>query len=500
MKDILKRCPNYSIKQVFQHLLALSLILSLVFGLFIAVQAQNPKEDLSQASLELLRQNLFLKKLREQLNFATNYYKTLDREIRETGDRIDSAKAEIDSLSDQIALINREITISGKKIQQTQKDIASKEYRIETIYKNIDQKEVEILEDKRLTSDYAKFLYLYNKRFSDTEDNTLNIVKVLLTDESLSSTLQEETYLEILEDTGKEVLLKLQEAQKSLNREKEDLSVSLSQLHELQKQLEDEKLNLVARKEGKEMLLQETQGKEEIYQELLAESIQQEEEVLQEIQALRSNIQYFNERVSSLRDTVTPQEYEQILRIKEGAVNTSSVLQDGQMLRFNMWPVNPRLGISAYFSDSNYKKAFGVDHGAVDIPVSQGTPVLAPANGLVVKVRDTDTGYNYVVLAHERGVMTLYGHLSEISVDIGDFLHEGDILGLSGGIPGTRGAGLRTTGAHVHFEVFQDGVRVDPLSYLPLSPLPDEYIPASYKKQLEEEVNQLVEKFFGEKE
>ncbi len=131
------------------------------------------------------------------------------------------------------------------------------------------------------------------------------------------------------------------------------------------------------------------------------------------------------------------------------------------------WPVAPALGISAHFEDSGYLARFGFPHHAVDIPTSQGTPIAAPAPGTVLKVALNGLGYSYIVLEHEDGLQTIYGHISDAAVEEGDIVTIGQMIGHSGGQPGTLGAGLATTGPHLHFAVRKDGVLVDPLKYLP---------------------------------
>ncbi len=131
------------------------------------------------------------------------------------------------------------------------------------------------------------------------------------------------------------------------------------------------------------------------------------------------------------------------------------------------WPVSPRLGISAHFADKGYEKRFGFPHHAIDIPVSQGTPIQAPSDGVVLKIVDNGLGYSYIVLQHDGGVQTIYGHISDVMVQEGQKVLAGDEFARTGGMPGTKGAGLYTTGPHLHFAVRVNGVLTDPLKLLP---------------------------------
>jgi murein DD-endopeptidase MepM/ murein hydrolase activator NlpD len=130
------------------------------------------------------------------------------------------------------------------------------------------------------------------------------------------------------------------------------------------------------------------------------------------------------------------------------------------------WPVfGP---ISAGFLDENYEHYFGIPHKGVDIVVPQSSPVVAAAEGVVFLVRDGgEMGYSYVLIGHRGGFATLYGHLSSITAVNGQEVAAGQIIGASGGEPGTHGAGPITTGPHLHFEVIQGGVNTDPREMLP---------------------------------
>ncbi|PIQ76054.1 hypothetical protein COU78_03800 [Candidatus Peregrinibacteria bacterium CG10_big_fil_rev_8_21_14_0_10_49_24] len=152
-----------------------------------------------------------------------------------------------------------------------------------------------------------------------------------------------------------------------------------------------------------------------------------------------------------------------LLSGREGAYTDGTVVRDGEKLS---WPVYGR--ISAGFMDSSYRQYFGVDHRAIDIVVPQGTAVRSAADGVVFLARDGgQTGYSYILIGHRGGRATLYGHLSEIGVITGQDVVSGQVIGRSGGEPGSYGAGPMTTGAHLHFEVVHSGVHVNPLQDLP---------------------------------
>lgn len=94
---------------------------------------------------------------------------------------------------------------------------------------------------------------------------------------------------------------------------------------------------------------------------------------------------------------------------------------------------------------------FGVlhDRNAVDIASACGTPVVAAAEGLVLDVAASgwNGGYgHYVYMEHPNGTKTRYAHLEKTSVEIGDYLKQGEVLG-------TVGRTGHATGCHLHFEV-----------------------------------------------
>jgi murein DD-endopeptidase MepM/ murein hydrolase activator NlpD len=98
-------------------------------------------------------------------------------------------------------------------------------------------------------------------------------------------------------------------------------------------------------------------------------------------------------------------------------------------------------------------------HSGMDIAADRGTPVKAPAAGTVQHAGSGAEYGLYVMIDHDNGVRTLYGHLSKILVQRGERVERGGIVGLTGNTG-------RSSGPHLHYEVYVKGQPVNPRAYL----------------------------------
>ncbi len=124
----------------------------------------------------------------------------------------------------------------------------------------------------------------------------------------------------------------------------------------------------------------------------------------------------------------------------------------------NLWPVQGH--ISGSFGERldpfNGEGAF---HKGVDISTGYGSPIIAPANG-VVDFAGWDAGYGRMIeIQHTQGFTTRYGHLSSFAVTPGQTVHRGQVIGYVG-LSG------RSTGPHLHYEVWLHDNPVNPYNFL----------------------------------
>lgn len=104
---------------------------------------------------------------------------------------------------------------------------------------------------------------------------------------------------------------------------------------------------------------------------------------------------------------------------------------------------------------------YGWKHTGIDLDGDYSSPLYAAADGIIEKAGWNAGGYGLMILIEHPaiGMKTRYGHASKLFVKAGDVVKKGDVIAMMG----TTG---RSTGTHLHFEVYVNGVRTNPLGYI----------------------------------
>lgn len=124
----------------------------------------------------------------------------------------------------------------------------------------------------------------------------------------------------------------------------------------------------------------------------------------------------------------------------------------------SIWPVKGWLTSTFGYRSSPFTGRREM-HKGLDIATRSGTPIIAPADGLVVFAGREGGFGNMIILDHGYGITTKFGHCSSLESKLGQKVKRGDVIARVGNTG-------RSTGPHVHYEVAVNGVSVNPSRYI----------------------------------
>ncbi|HOZ37059.1 MAG TPA: peptidoglycan DD-metalloendopeptidase family protein [bacterium] len=345
---------------------------------------------------------------------------------------LNTERSKSNNLKNQIYILETQIEKKEAEIQLNQEEIEETELNIKNTQAKIKETNAEIIDKQNKVSKFLRSLYQLDQKTD---------IEIVVMNESLADFFNQTQTIEKLQTEINDMLISLKKAKAELEQDKIDLEGKNTLLNDLKTKLEGRKANLEDQTDSKQLILQQTRSSEARYQSLINELKQEQNKINADIVFL-----------------------EKAMRQKLDSSGTK--LQDLGDVIF-VWPV-PSRTITASFHDPDYPFRNVYEHPAIDVRASQGTAVRAAASGYIARVQNGGAkGYSYVMIIHNDGFSTVYGHLSAIYVGTDQFVNQGDVIGLSGGMPGTPGAGRMTTGPHLHFEVRLNGIPVNPEDYLP---------------------------------
>jgi murein DD-endopeptidase MepM/ murein hydrolase activator NlpD len=377
--------------------------------------------------------------LNEEIKDLNGNIENQKNSIKRIQDKQEKYTAAIKQKQGEKASLNNQMAILDNRLAKSELDIELVEMQIKKVKLEIQKTDVEIEENNRVIENEKK--HIANVLKLIYKKDKVTSLEIMLLNNTLSDFLGQVKYLEDLNEDIKDSLTEVEKYKRSLEKVKEQLASKNTELGSLVKELNDKKIKLAEELNTKGYILTQVNKSEREYQRLLELAKKEQEDAAAEIASM-----------------------EKLVRAKIAKL-------EGNPLEFNdsgfIWPVS-KSTITAYFHDPDYPFRKIFEHPAVDVRAGQGTALKAAASGYVARTKSGGaSGYGYIMLIHGDGLSTVYGHVSRIDVKEDDYVVQGQQIGLTGGMPGTPGAGQLTTGPHLHFEVRLNGIPVDPLSYLP---------------------------------
>ena len=404
---------NTKFRSVLSLFLALILALTL-FIAFIPVQAN----AVTQSEIDDLKEQQ--SSLKEQ-----------QKDIQST---INSLKGQQDKLIELKTALDQKNAITLQQIQVLEEQIALHEDLIAQKAKEVD--ETQKLADEQLVK--------LKKRIRSMEENgRYSYIEVLFGANSIGE------FLGLIDDVG-DIMKSDRELEDSYKSTVTDLKAAKAEYEQAQLEMKEQKAELTKLSAQLESDIAEATA--------LISSLQSD------ISSNSALLSQLNAQDEALRNEISAKSKELAEEARrEQEKNNNGGNSGGQVIGTGslMWPSycttisSRKYGYYPHPITGQYKL-----HGGIDICASNGTAILAADSGTVVKSVDGWNGGwgNYVMINHGNGLQTLYAHMSSRAVSTGHQVSRGQTIGYVGS------TGM-STGPHLHFEVWLNGSRTDPLNY-----------------------------------
>ncbi|MEA3463597.1 MAG: peptidoglycan DD-metalloendopeptidase family protein [Patescibacteria group bacterium] len=406
---------------------------SIILVLFLCIVFNAPVFALGQEGSDASSSavNTEIKQLNKEIQDKKNKTEEIQRRQKIYQKTIRQKQAEKANLNNQLAILENRVAKTLLDIENVEVDMDRVSLEIKKVNIEIADQDKQIIKEK---SHLSATLNLMHKEDSKTS------LEIMLLNNSFTEFISQIKYLEDINGEIGRSLNALKQHKKQLNNQKIALAEQKQEFEDLKQDMRDKKTLLINEKGNKTFILDQTRSSEKEYQRLLSRARQEQAQAAAEIVSL------------------------------EKMVRAKITEMQGGKLEFNdagiIWPVTKNV-ITAYFHDPEYPFRYIFEHPGVDVRAAQGTTIKAAASGYVARAKDAGKGYSYIMIVHGDGLATVYGHVLKIYVSEDEYIVQGQTIGLTGGLPGTHGAGRLTTGPHLHFEVRLNGIPVNPLEYLP---------------------------------
>jgi len=347
---------------------------------------------------------------------------------------LDSKKKELESQLDALADDKAEVLQRRKLLDQqvanTSAQIQNLESQISEYTALITQSEEELAETERQEAEQYE---LFCKRVRAMEEQgTVDYWSVLFRANSFSDLLSRLDAVNEIMEYDQRVIVQLKALQAEIEEKKASLEESKAQTEAAKGELVVKKKELDVQRQQAIALIQEIQSNENQYESALS-ALDAEEERIQ------ANIVKLSKELAA----------------QQAAQGKPTQSSSGGYI----WPVDSRYITSTVGGRTSPGGVGSTNHKGTDIGrVGYTSPIYASKAGTVIVSQYSSSYGNYVVVSHGGGNTTLYAHMSSRKVEVGQYVNQGAVLGITGSTG-------NSTGPHLHFEITENGVRINPLSH-----------------------------------
>lgn len=407
-----------------------------------------------------------------------------------------SAEDSISDLEQQLQQLEQENQKYQKILDDTKSDIAEKEE-----YKSALVSKVQVLDEKiavtrekisSLNDDIKEKQDAYDKGLSEVEDqfdalaNRLRILymsgnatdlEIIFGAKDFSDLIDKMELVKSLANSDKELISEIQTKLNELSTKKEALEADKKDLETQQASLKSDQDEFNKLISDNDEILKNLYASNSEAQNSLESAALQSDEIEAKISQYYAAQKAAAERAAQASQSSSGSSSSSSSSSSSGSSSSGSLSSGSSSVIVPSgsgfaWPTPGFVSLSSeWFEDREV-----YNHGGIDIAGAgiMGTPVVAAADGTVVATNSSCThnwgksyscgcggGYgNYVMISHAGGKMTVYGHLTSLTVSSGQSVSRGQVIGYVGSTG-------NSTGPHLHYECRLNGVRYNPMSEYP---------------------------------
>ena len=337
----------------------------------------------------------------------------LEKELKSLQTEKSSALAQKTNIDKQIGILQSQISVAERQIREYETLIA--------------QTEQEIRENE--AQEAAQYELFCTRVRAMEERGTISYWSVLFHSASFSDLLSAMDFVSEIMESDQRVIDELRVLREQIEEKKASLEAALAEQESAKAALVAKNSELKERQAAAEAVLNELKANEAEYKKLVA-----------------------------AKEAEMERQQAEIIRLsRELAIQNGDTTET---FGGYIWPCSSHYVTSPLGSRYTGIKGASTNHAGIDIGrVYYSTQVVAAKAGTVIISAYNRYRGNYVVVSHGSGNTTTYQHLSKRSVEVGQYVAQGQVVGISGS------TGV-SSGPHLHFEISEGGKIVDPLKYL----------------------------------
>ena len=415
-------------------LLAGLLALVLLVG---SIPPAGPMEVYAKSSSEIKKEINALEEEREEIE---KQLAELDNLVTANMSEMEKAVNEKSAVDQQVALlyqqkdtINKQIVAYGTLIAEKQAELEAAEAALAQM-KEDNKARIRAMEKNSMTASYWAVIF-EAENFLDLLDQLKMVAQI--------------------QEADKKMIKELSEAAEQVELAKEALEVEKAALELKKAELEETEVQLAAKKAQAEAILEELMLKNEEYQKLVHDTEQIHSEMSEDLEKLEKayDAAKYQEYLATVKPPVN-MGGSGVGNANGGATSVPDTSGESwgypcSYINFSSaygWRVHPVYGDRRF-------------HHGVDLGAYQGTPIYASRSGTVtIASYDWSSGY-WVNISHGDGFTSRYLHMTHYIVSAGQYVTKGQVIGYVGST-GT------STGPHLHFGIYYNGVSQNPASYI----------------------------------